>query len=115
MKKVFLVLVTLALFVAGSTTFTSCSGEEKSTDEQTENADTEEAADTEQTAAIYQCPMKCEGDKTHDAPGKCRHCEMDLEIVTDNGEEDASDEDDGEEMHDESEEHEHVEGEEHSH
>lgn len=27
---------------------------------------------------VYQCPMKCEGDKTYDAPGKCPVCQMDL-------------------------------------
>jgi len=26
----------------------------------------------------YQCPMKCEGDKTYDAPGSCPICKMDI-------------------------------------
>ncbi len=26
----------------------------------------------------YSCPMKCEGDKTHDKPDKCSKCGMDL-------------------------------------
>lgn len=26
----------------------------------------------------YKCPMKCEGDKTYDAPGKCPVCNMNL-------------------------------------
>jgi Cu2+-exporting ATPase len=30
------------------------------------------------TAVAYQCPMKCEGDKTYDKPGKCPKCKMDL-------------------------------------
>lgn len=29
----------------------------------------------------YQCPMKCEKDKTYDKPGKCPVCDMDLEGV----------------------------------
>jgi len=29
----------------------------------------------------YQCPMKCEGDKTHDAPGNCPICNMHLAPV----------------------------------
>lgn len=29
-------------------------------------------------AATYQCPMKCEGEKTYDKPGKCPKCGMDL-------------------------------------
>ena len=30
----------------------------------------------------YQCPMKCEGSKTYDAPGKCPVCNMELVPVT---------------------------------
>lgn len=29
----------------------------------------------------YQCPMKCEGDKTFDQPGNCPICEMELKSV----------------------------------
>jgi transcription initiation factor IIE alpha subunit len=29
-------------------------------------------------AAMYACPMKCEGDKTYDKPGSCPKCKMDL-------------------------------------
>ena len=25
---------------------------------------------------VYQCPMKCEGDKTYDTPGNCPVCNM---------------------------------------
>ena len=32
--------------------------------------------------AVYQCPMKCEGDKTYDAPGNCPVCNMHLALVT---------------------------------
>jgi hypothetical protein len=31
--------------------------------------------------AAYQCPMKCEGEKTYDAAGKCPACQMDLKEV----------------------------------
>jgi hypothetical protein len=27
---------------------------------------------------VYQCPMKCEGEKSYDKPGKCPKCGMDL-------------------------------------
>ena len=27
---------------------------------------------------VYQCPMKCEGDKTYDKAGKCPICNMNL-------------------------------------
>ncbi len=30
---------------------------------------------------IFQCPMKCEGEKTYDKPGTCPDCKMDLEKV----------------------------------
>lgn len=33
----------------------------------------------EQTAnTMYQCPMKCEGEKMYDKPGSCPVCNMDL-------------------------------------
>ena len=40
-----------------------------------------EKSGTEQTAEVYQCPMKCEGDKTYDKPGRCPVCNMDLQKV----------------------------------
>ena len=35
----------------------------------------------QQHAMAYQCPMKCEGDKTYDKAGKCPKCNMDLKAV----------------------------------
>lgn len=29
----------------------------------------------------YQCPMKCEGEKTYDQPGRCPVCKMELAPV----------------------------------
>lgn len=29
----------------------------------------------------YQCPMKCEGEKTYDKPGRCPVCKMYLQPV----------------------------------
>lgn len=31
--------------------------------------------------AMYQCPMKCEGDKMYDKTGQCPVCNMDLKKV----------------------------------
>ena len=31
--------------------------------------------------AVYQCPMKCEADKTYEEPGSCPVCKMDLKEV----------------------------------
>jgi len=59
MKKL-IASATIVLLMMGS--FSSCS-----------NSSTQ--------AATYQCPMKCEGDKTYDKPGKCGVCGMDLEEV----------------------------------
>lgn len=36
-------------------------------------------------AKTYQCPMKCEGDKTYSAPGKCPKCNMALKEVAGKG------------------------------
>lgn len=32
-------------------------------------------------ATAYQCPMKCEGEKTYPQPGSCPVCKMDLKAV----------------------------------
>lgn len=36
-------------------------------------------------AKTYRCPMKCEGDKTYSAPGKCPKCNMALKEVAGKG------------------------------
>lgn len=38
--------------------------------------------DPEESASAYQCPMKCEGDKTYTEPGKCPVCGMNLKPVS---------------------------------
>lgn len=37
-----------------------------------------ETSHSEEEALVYQCPMKCEGDKTYEQPGTCQVCKMDL-------------------------------------
>ena len=32
-------------------------------------------------STVYQCPMKCEGDKTYKTPGSCSVCNMYLKQV----------------------------------
>lgn len=64
--------------------FASCGN--KSSSAQSEPTATDQTAvDTtgasQSMAAVYQCPMKCEGDKTYDQPGKCPKCGMDLKEV----------------------------------
>lgn len=66
MKKSFLlVAIVFGSFTVG---ITSCNNSNK-----TESG-------TEQQA-LYQCPMDCEKGKTHDKPGQCSVCGMDLEKV----------------------------------
>lgn len=31
---------------------------------------------------VYQCPMKCEGEKTYDKAGKCPKCNMNLKAIS---------------------------------
>ena len=37
--------------------------------------------DTKWQCHAYQCPMKCEGDKTYEEEGACPECKMDLKKV----------------------------------
>jgi hypothetical protein len=71
------------MVLAISFAFYACNNQEPKEDqEQTEQvvADTT-VKPTEELTAVYQCPMKCEGDKTYSEPGKCPKCEMDLKKV----------------------------------
>ncbi len=65
---------TIVLLLAAVMFLASCGSN------QSENANTS----TEQTVnEVYQCPMKCEGEKTYDKPGSCPVCNMDLEKIKD--------------------------------
>ena len=72
MKKTILSL-SIVLMAFASITFTSCKNSPKST---------EESEATEKMVAVeYQCPMKCEGEKTYTEMGACPECGMDLVIL----------------------------------
>jgi protein SCO1 len=58
MKKLFIACLIL---VSSATVITSCKSGE--------------------TKTAYQCPMKCEGEKTYDKPGECPLCKMELKEV----------------------------------
>lgn len=47
------------------------------TDNDKSNSNATEQVET----AMYQCPMKCEGDKMYAEKGTCPICKMDLELV----------------------------------
>jgi protein SCO1 len=57
--------------VAGLALFASCGGEHKGA----------ESHSTHDHTAEYQCPMKCEGEKTYDSNVTCPVCKMDLKEV----------------------------------
>lgn len=74
MKKLILSSVLAIAFLA------SCGDGAKS------NTDSVQAAapangNSNVAAVKYQCPMKCEGEKTYDAAGKCPMCQMDMKEV----------------------------------
>lgn len=73
--------ISFALFA-----FTACSGDEapqEQTTTNTEQTSTPQATEAHehQEHAHYQCPMKCEGDKTYEEPGTCPVCGMELAEV----------------------------------
>lgn len=83
-KSFFAIALGLAFFVGT----TACGGGEESDATATEVETTteehshegEEAHDHnhEAAAAVFYCPMECEGEKTYDAAGSCPTCGMDL-------------------------------------
>jgi len=94
MKKRILTLSTAFLFVLVSVSVTSC-GESKPAKEEVKTeteATTPEVESTEaEETAVYQCPMKCEGEKTYAEAGSCPECKMDLEKLAENNQHDEAD------------------------
>ncbi|MEN8121558.1 MAG: heavy metal-binding domain-containing protein [Bacteroidota bacterium] len=101
MKKSFLTLMYTAAFAITAFFVVSCdnSQNDEATDEvqtevtdnvvsdqpNVENAKSHEGHDHDAVAEVaYQCPMKCEGDKTYKEEGKCPECEMPLEKLENN-------------------------------
>ena len=63
-------ILNIAIAIAiGSFTLVSCGEESKGHEEKAEHHD---------HSAQYQCPMKCEGEKTFAEAGSCAVCGMDL-------------------------------------
>lgn len=68
-------LITVSLMTLTIIMFASCGGNHQ--EHSLEN-------DYEKMESVtFQCPMKCEGDKTYDEPGICPVCKMDLENLED--------------------------------
>ncbi len=74
-------IIALSVIFVITMLITSC-GSKSSTQKAESPASEQTAVDTTSApkpiAAAYQCPMKCEGEKTYDQPGKCPKCGMDL-------------------------------------
>ena len=84
MKKIILSVVIIAAIG-----FTSCTSEKKTEKQeapkeevQKEEMNHDKMDQDKMAVAAYQCPMKCEGDKTYaDKDTKCPVCKMDLKEV----------------------------------
>ena len=65
--------LSFAFMTLASVSFTACTNSPKPA---------EKAEVTKQVTVVeYQCPMKCEGDKTYTEMGKCPVCGMDLKSI----------------------------------
>ena len=71
MKKI--ILVFAVIFTVGLV-FTSCKSDKKEEKKEQVSSDKKQADDK----VKYQCPMKCEKEKTYDKEGKCPVCKMKL-------------------------------------
>jgi ABC-type nickel/cobalt efflux system permease component RcnA len=69
----------VSIVLVGMMTLVSCNGNSATKEEST----TVDSAMDYNTAemATYQCPMKCEGNKTYDKAGACPVCKMDMAKV----------------------------------
>jgi len=98
-KLVFAIAVVLTV----GFTVTSCKSEQKETKEvekeivkEAEEVVNKEEATETMALATYQCPMKCEGEKTYNKPGQCPTCKMDLAVLKPEGEAEEHDHGEGE-------------------
>lgn len=83
MRKQILTIGTVVLFAFGSATFIGCGNSENNESEHMEHMDGEHHDDEEmhEDHVMYQCPMKCEGDKMYEEAGSCPKCGMDMKEV----------------------------------
>ncbi len=65
---------TLAAIFAAAVLFTACGSDKQEAQQEPAQQEMQQEAQ----AAVYYCPMKCEGDKTYSEPGSCPVCGMDL-------------------------------------
>ena len=80
MKTIFIAAATALVF------FSSCGNKNGQSSADSSAAKqitviTDTAASHSTAAVKYQCPMKCEGEKTYDKPGPCPECGMTMKEV----------------------------------
>ena len=78
-QKLFIrtIFILIASFTLYACTNQGTKDEQKQTDQKVSDSTNHDLKQT----ATYQCPMKCEGDKTYAEAGICPECEMDLAKV----------------------------------
>lgn len=103
MKK--LVFAIAVVFTVGFTV-TSCKSEQKETKEvekeivkEAEGVVNKAEATKTMALATYQCPMKCEAEKTYNKPGQCPTCKMDLAVIKADVDSEEHEHKEGEEEH----------------
>ena len=81
-------ILSLGLFITSCKENNKSAAHEKTEHHEHEKAVGHEHGDSDKemkhseiAAAEYQCPMKCEGDKTYHEQGSCPVCKMDLKEV----------------------------------
>ena len=71
----------MSLVVASCQTSKREKTDEKSMEEQVQGTEVHDH-ESDMATAHYQCPMRCEGEKTYPEPGSCPKCKMDLKAVS---------------------------------
>lgn len=76
MKKINLKLV--IVLIGGSLVMASCGNSDTKQHDNMNHVENMEMTGEHAEHTHYQCPMKCEGEKTYEEHGICPVCEMDL-------------------------------------
>lgn len=81
MKKINLFISVILFLGIALTSCNDAKKEAKKEESTIDHGDHKHKKSEEVAMAHYQCPMKCEGEKTYDKPGSCPVCKMDLKEV----------------------------------
>lgn len=72
--------ITVAVLIGLVVSFASCGEKKKESASEPEKMEVHKHGE-DVVMAAYQCPMKCEEEKTYSEPGSCPICKMDLKKV----------------------------------